>query len=350
MTACVELSARVGVASACRALQVPRASYYRARQPRESPPNPRPTPPRALSQDDRARVRAILNSERFRDLAVREVFATLIDEGVYLCSWRTMYRILAAHDEVRERRKVRDHRDYPVPQLVAVGPNQVWSWDITKLRGPAPGVFYHLYVILDIFSRYVVAWMVAERELDSLAAELIDAAYDKQGVRADQLTLHADRGSSMRSNSVTQLLVRLGVVKSHSRPYVSDDNPYSESQFKTLKHHPSFPGRFGACEDARAHCRVFFPWYNDDHYHTGLGLLTPSDVHHGRVDTKVAARQQVLLAAYESHPERFTSGPPTAARPPQQAWINPPAIQDRLQNEVTDESSPKQLTDESSRQ
>ena len=338
MTACVELGAVVGITAACDALQVSRASLYRSRQPPTLPAK-RSTPPRALSLDERSKVREILNCPRFRDLAVREVFATLLDEGVYLCSWRTMYRILAAHGEVAERRKVRQRRDYPTPELVAAGPNQVWSWDITKLRGPAPGVYYHLYVILDIFSRYVVGWMVAERERATLAQELIAASYEKQGIPAGQLTLHADRGASMRSKSVSQLLVSLGVVKTHSRPYVSDDNPYSESQFKTFKHHPGFPGWFGACQDARAHCRAFFAWYNNDHHHTGLALLTPSDVHHGRVDATVAARHQVLLAAYAAHPDRFIRGAPVQRKPPARAWINRPAIEDRLSDQVTHESS-----------
>jgi putative transposase len=274
--------------------------------------------------DEKTRVREVLNSERFQDQAPREVYATLLDEARYLCSWRTMYRILAENQEIRERRDQLQHPIYAKPELLATRPNQVWSWDITKLRGPAVWTYYYLYVILDVYSRYVVGWMIAERESEALAQELIRATCDKQGVQPGQLTLHADNGSAMIARSVAQLLIDLDVVKSHSRPHVSDDNPYSEAQFKTLKYRPDYPERFGSLVEARLWAQVFFAWYNADHHHTGLALLTPMVVHSGQAENVLQKRQQVLDIAYATHPERFVKHAPVPAQLPLAVWINPP--------------------------
>ena len=317
-----ELGERIGVSAACRALGVPRSSLYRARKPKE-PAAPRPTPERALSPAEKRQVRAVLNSERFCDCAPREVYATLLEEEVYYCHWRTMYRILEEHDEVHERRNQRQYPPYYKPKLVATGPNQLWSWDITELKGPN-GVSYYLYAILDVFSRYVVGWMIGLEESAELASMLIAETYAKQGIEQGQLTLHADRGSAMRSKSVAQLLSGLGVTKSHSRPYTPTDNPYSEAQFKTMKYRPDYPGAFHDIADARRWARAFFHWYNHVHHHTGLGLMTPATVHHDQVDGVYQQRQQVLDAAYRAHPERFVGGRPTPPGLPEEVWINPP--------------------------
>lgn len=329
MEAVDQLAAAVGVAEACHVLGVPRSSHYRARQtPKAAPlaPLERPTPPRSLSAEERAAVRDVLNSERFQDCAPREVYATLLDEEIYLCSWRTMYRILAATDEVRERREQLRRPTYTKPELLATRPRELWSWDITKLKGPAKWTYYYLYVILDVFSRYVVGWMISERETAELAEAFIAETCAKEGIEPDQLTLHADRGSAMISKSVAQLLADLGVTKTHSRPYVSNDNPYSESQFKTLKYRPDFPVQFGSLADARAWACPFFHWYNHDHHHSGIGLLTPATVHSGQAAERSAIRQQVLLAAYEAHPERFVRGTPRPPVLPTAVWINPPTV------------------------
>ena len=323
MQAAEQLAPVVGVSAACRDLNVPRSSLYRARKP-PAPPAPRPKPARALSAAERKAVRDTLNSERFQDATPRQVYATLLDEGSYLCSVRTMYRILDEHAEVRERRNQLQHPTYAKPELLATASNQVWSWDITKLKGPVKWTYYYLYVILDIFSRYVVGWLIAEREAASLARELIELSCTKQGIDKGQLTLHADRGSSMRSKPVALLLSDLGVTKTHSRPYTSNDNPYSEAQFKTLKYRPEFPARFGSLPDVRAFCRFFFHWYNHQHYHTGIGLMTPASVHYGLADALLSQRNQVLLAAFSAHPERFVNGPPVAPALPSAVWINKP--------------------------
>jgi len=328
MDAVDTLAATVGVAEACRVLGVPRSSHYRARQAaRAAPPVPpeRPAPARALSAEERTTVRDVLNSPRFQDCAPREVYATLLDEAIYLCSWRTMYRILAAADEVRERRDQVRRPVYTKPELLASGPRELWSWDITKLKGPAKWTYYYLYVILDVFSRYVVGWMISERESAELAEAFIAETCAKEGICPDQLTLHADRGSAMTSKSVAQLLADLGVTKTHSRPQVSNDNPYSEAQFKTLKYRPGFPAQFGSLADARAWARRFFEWYNHDHHHSGIGLLTPATVHWDQATETLAARQQVLTAAYLAHPERFVRGAPIAPPLPSAVWINPPS-------------------------
>lgn len=284
----------------------------------------RSTPPRSLESEEKKEIREVLNSERFQDQAPREVYATLLDEGRYLCHWRTMYRILEEHDEVRERRNQLRHPKYEKPELLATGPNQVWSWDITKLLGPVKWTYYYLYVILDIYSRYVVGWMIAGRETAKLAKELISQTYQKQAVDPEQLTIHADRGGPMIAKSLALLMADLGVNKSHSRPYNSNDNPYSESQFKTMKYRPGYPDRFGSQPDARIWARSFFEWYNNDHHHSALGLMTPADVHFGRAPQIIQKRQKVLSAAYEKHPERFVNGPPEAPQLPEAVWINPP--------------------------
>jgi putative transposase len=266
---------------------------------------------------------AQLHSPRFVDHAPREIYATLLDEGQYLCSSRTMYRLLAAADEVKERRNQLRHVA-PRPELLATGPNAVWSWDITKLLGPAKWTYYYLYVILDIFSRYAVGWMVAHAENARLAERLLAATCETHGIAPGQLTIHADRGTSMTSKTVALLLADLGVTRTHSRPHVSNDNPYSEAQFKTLKSRPEFPDRFGSLADARAFCQPFFTWYNTEHRHGGIGWLTPAMVHYGQIAAVGAARRQVLSAAYAAHPERFVQRPPVPPTVPDAVWINPP--------------------------
>ena len=265
-----------------------------------------------------------LNSERFQDSPPREVYATLLEEGTCLCHWRTMYRILDEYGEVQERRNQLQHPVYSKPELVATAPNQVWSWDITKLRGPFTWVCYYLYVIINIFSRYVVGWMIAERESGELAKELIAATCAKEEIGADQLTLRADRGSPMKSKNVGQLLVDLEIAKSFSRPYTPDDNPYSEAQFKTIKYRPGCPDRFGFQDHARAWARDLIHWYNHEHHHIGLALMTPAVVHHGLAEAVCTQRRQVLQAAYETHPERFVHGMPTPPELPKEVWINQP--------------------------
>jgi len=327
MAAAEELAQMVNVATACQALGVPRSALYRARQPAAEPPRsatPRPAPARALSEPEQVAVQEVLNSERFQDQAPREVYATLLDAGEYLCSWRTMYRILDLYDEVRERRDQLRHPVYVRPELLATGPKQLWSWDITKLRGPTRGTCYYLYVILDVFSRYVPGWLIAEHQTAELAEELIAETCRKQDIARDTLTIHADNGGPMIAKPIGLLLADLGVNKSHSRPHVANDNPFSEAQFRTLKYWPSYPERFGALLAARQWAHDFFDWYNNEHHHTGLALLTPADVHYGRAEAVLAARQAVLQRAYEAHPERFVRGIPTVPRPPVAVWINPP--------------------------
>jgi len=325
MTATEELAAGIGfTAPACAALGVPRASLYRRRRPRRLPARPRPKPHRSLRPEEQHQILDVLRSPRFVDKSPAQAWATLLDDDTYYCSIRTMYRLLTAHGEIKERRNQLRHPTYTKPELLAEAPNEVWSWDITKLRGPAKWTCFYLYVILDIFSRYVVGWMVAHRESAALAKRLIAETCAKQGIVSDQLTIHADRGASMRSKTVALLLSDLGVVKSHSRPHVSNDNPFSESQFKTMKYCPQFPDRFGCIQDARGFCGPFFGYYNDEHRHSGIGLLTPAMVHYGRAENVLASRQQTLQAAYRANPERFVRRPPQPPTVPQQAWINPP--------------------------
>ena len=320
-----QLATTVGVAPACRALGVARASVYRHR----TPPLPRRDAarrrsPRALAPEERAQVLATLHEDRFVDQAPAAVYANLLEEGRYLCSQRTMYRLLHGAGEVRDRRRQRRHPRAEPPRLVARAPNQVWTWDITRLAGPRTGGTYPLYVVLDLFSRYVVAWMVATRESAGGARRLIQAACHKQAIEPGQLTLHQDRGAPMTAKTFSQLLVDLDVLASYSRPRTADDNPYSESQFKTVKYAPGYPGRFADPEQARTYFRSFFLWYNTRHRHSGLGLLTPEAVHHGRAEELQSARQRVLDDACTRHPERFVNGAPQAPKLPAEVWINPP--------------------------
>jgi putative transposase len=325
MNAVDQLAPTVGITSACEALGVARASFYR--QPVFGPALPvavRPTPARALSVEERESVRDVLHSTRFQDCAPAAIQATLLDEGQYLCSTRTMYRVLNQDGASRERRDQLTHPPYQKPELLASAPNQLWSWDITKLRGPAKWTYYYLYVILDVFSRYVVGWMIAPREAAALATKLIEETYDKHLILPDQLTIHADRGSSMRSKPVAFLLADLSITKTHSRPYTSNDNPYSESQFRTMKYRPEFPDRFGCLEDSHAFCQRFFPWYNHDHRHSGIGMLTPAMVHFGQAPAIREKRQTILDAAYLAHPNRFVRRPPIPLPLPKEVWINKP--------------------------
>jgi len=320
-----QLAKTTGVAAACQALTVARSSLYRARPKTAAQPKAeRLASPRALKPAEKETVRQELNSDRFADQAPREVYATLMDEGQYLCSWRTMYRILDENQETRERRNQLRHPNYTKPELLATRPNQLWSWDITKLLGPTKWTYYYLYNILDVFSRYSVGWLIAERESAALAQELIAATCVRQGILADQLTIHADRGSSMTSKPVALLMADLGVTKTHSRPHVSNDNPFSEAQFKTLKYRPDYPERFGSQPDARSWAAEFFRWYNYEHHHSGIGLLTPADVHFGRTQAVLDQRQQVLQVAYQKNPERFVKGVSIPTQLPSAVWINPP--------------------------
>jgi putative transposase len=323
MRAVTEIGPRLGIAPTCAALGMPKATYYRRLRPQAPAPERKPSH-RALGAGERRAVLDVLHEPRFADQAPAEVYATLLDEGRYLCSERTMYRVLAENAEVRERRNQLRHPNYKAPELLATAPNQLWSWDITKLLGPAKWTYFYLYVILDVYSRYVVGWMLAHRETAALAERLIRETCDRQGIQRDQLTVHADRGTSMTSKPVALMLADLGVTKSHSRPHVSNDNPFSESQFKTMKYRPDFPDRFGCIEHGRAHCGDFFNWYNNEHRHGGLGLLTPHDVHHGLAPARIEARDAILAAAFVAHPERFPAGAPSASPVPAEVWINKP--------------------------
>jgi putative transposase len=383
MDLAVEMAPRVGVAPLCRSLGLARATFYRRRQARRVPIEPnadlavgvesvrspvvacghgtegatvppaaslaepsmdaarrgavplaapvsKTSSPRALSHAEREQVLAVLDSERFCDLAPAEVYATLLDEGVYLCSERTMYRVLKEHGQVRERRAQRRHPTYVAPELMATRPNQLWSWDITKLKTFVKSQYLHLYVILDVFSRYVVGWMVAERESGELAKLLIEETCERQGIAPGELSFHADNGAAMVAQPVAFLLASLGITKSHSRPHVSDDNPFSEAQFKTLKYRPDFPARFASLEHAREFLRRFFAWYNTEHHHDALALLTPHDVHYGLAPERLAQRARVLDAAYAAHPERFVRRGPKPAALPKAVWINPPKATDTI--------------------
>lgn len=361
MASAMECSPHIGVTSACQTVGVGRASFYRQARPHPgapewgepgaprvlvprdagtggalaaaaramlgpaaAPESPSRLHPRALSGAEQQAVLDLLHSPRFRDTAPAAVYATLLDEGTYLASERTMYRLLAAAGESRERRDQLVHPTYSKPELLASAPNQVWSWDITKLLGPAKWTYFYLYVLLDIYSRYVTGWMLAHAEQAALAERLMAETIAKQGVPPGQLTLHADRGASMTSKPVALLLADLGVTKTHSRPHVSNDNPYSEAQFKTLKYRPGFPDRFSSIEEARAFCQDFFRWYNTEHRHSGIGLLPPAAVHYGRAEAMHAARGQVLAGAYSTHPERFVRHAPRPPKLPTAAYINPP--------------------------
>jgi putative transposase len=333
--AITELTPIVGVRAACSAVGRPRASHYRRHRQTPAPPRLRVEPkpqPRALTPAEQAEVLDLLHADRFVDLSPGEVWAILLDEGRYLCSESTMYRLLRqAHGQVQERRRHAVHPPRVKPELVAHGPNECWSWDITKLAGPAKWTYYYLYSIIDIYSRYTVGWMVATRESKELAERLLGDTITKQGIDPGQLTIHADRGSSMASKPVAFLLADLGVTKSHSRPHCSNDNPFSEAQFKTLKYRPDFPDRFESLEDARAFCGTFYRWYNHAHRHSGIGMHTPSDVHHGHAATVREERARTLAAAYAINPERFVRKPPQPPDLPGTTWINRPEA-DQLSN------------------
>lgn len=310
--------------SACAALGLSRATAYR----RLAPPvgrrqGPRPAHPRRITDVERAEVLALLDSERFIDQPPREAYAALLSEGEYRCSWRTMYRILRERAPLRERRNHREPRRHAVPRLQAAAPNEVWSWDISKLPSYLSGVFFNLYVVLDLFSRFVVAWMVAERENSALAKQLFAEAISRYGIEPGQLIVHQDRGAPMTAHGFTELLSELGVERSYSRPRVSNDNPFSESTFHTVKYQPDYPGRFRDVRHARRWCEDFFHWYNEAHHHSGLALFTPTDVYHGQVEAVARQRESALARAYAAHPERFVNGPPQVARPPSRVLINP---------------------------
>ena len=321
----------LGTRTACRAVGRARASHYRRRY--ETTPHrrqPRPAPPNKLTPAEVATILDALRSPRFVDCAPAQVLYTLLDEGVYLASESTYYRLLRAHGEVRERRRQATHPAKVKPELIATAPNIVWSWDITKLKGPRRGEYYDLYLVLDIFSRYVVAWCVAPAESGELARELIANAVTRHQVPPGQLTVHADRGSSMTANPVVELLAFLGIGRSHSRPHVSNDNPYSESQFKTLKYSPAFPERFGSIHDARAFCERFLTRYNDDHRHSGIAYHTPASVHFGTAAAVRARRRETLDTAYAANPARFRHRRPEPPQLPAIAWINQPVVEEVL--------------------
>lgn len=323
--------------SACDALSLSRATYYRDIDHTPRPVKTRGVHPSSLTVAEEKQVIAELTSDRFSDIAIPQVHATLLDEGQYFCSKSTMYRLLHASNMLRERRRLTPRTHYPRPELLATAPNQVWSWDITKLKGPVKWSYFYLYVILDIVSRMVVGWLVAERERSDIARELIEECCIRQSIQPGQLTLHADRGSSMQSKPVAHLLSDLGVTKSHSRPYVSDDNPFSESNFKTLKYRPEFPDRFGSLEDARNLCRDFFPWYNDEHRHSGIAMLTPADVHYGRAENVLKARHETMMQAFAVNPRRFNGHAPKRQELPREVWINKPLKEEvrlAISNEV----------------
>ncbi len=320
----------MSIRQACGDLSVSRATFYRhgkATEPFCGPRKPK-TVPRALSPQERETVRATLYSERFADSSVREVHATLLEEGIYLASVRTMYRILGKDGATAERRDQLRHPSYAKPELLATGIQQVWSWDITMIRGPVKSQYFRLYVLLDIFSRYVVGWTLAWKESGQIARELIRETAIKEGVPEGTLTIHSDRGAPMRSQAVSQMLADLRVTPSHSRPQVSNDNPYSESQFKTLKYHPTFPDRFASFEEAREFLRTFFQWYNQDHHHEGLMMLTPAVVHSGQADKTLQERARIMTLAHSRNPERFVHGAPVVKPFPREVWINKPLAPD----------------------
>lgn len=331
-----QYASKAGVARACVTFGVnPRSwRYRRQREQGRLPVKParpkrvRRKPASTLSQAEKDHIVAVLCSDRFLDLAPAQVYATLLDEGTYLCSERAMYRILAERGLVRERRRGGHQRagSHGVPRLEADGPNQCWTWDITKLRGPQPRIWYFLYSIIDIYSRKTVGWTISDKENQEVAKALIEATCKREGINPKQLTLHADRGSPMIARTVAELLADLGVDKSHSRPRVSNDNPYIEAHFKTLKYRPDYPPRFDSITAARSWCQDFFTWYNTIHYHSGIGYLRPADLHDGNGELIRARRQETLDNAQAAHPERFHKRP-VPAKIPTKAWINKPTIQ-----------------------
>lgn len=313
---------KISKSKLCESLGIPRASYYRAKSPAKTETGRRNSP-RKLTSQEVERILEILNSERFCDMAPAEIYYTLLDEGIYLCSISSMQRILRKNKQNVQRRQ-KDKRKYEKPELLAERPNQLWSWDITKLKGPAKWTYFYLYVILDVFSRNVVGWLVAHRESKQLAKELIAITCRRQNIQREQLTLHSDRGAPMKAKTVALLLSDLGVTKTHSRPHVSNDNPYSESAFKTVKYRPDFPEKFGCIEDSRAFFDDYFFWYNNEHKHSGIAMLTPNQVHYGLSDTIIQNRQNTISQAYQINPDRFVKGIPTIKKPDAKVWINKP--------------------------
>ena len=326
------ISEQIGTKTACEVFGLPRSSYYYCQNPevKNTAHSPRKLPDFAYSSQEKQGILNVMNSDIYMNQTPYEIYASQLDEGEYLCSVRTMYRILNANGQVKERRNVRRSNNYQKPELLATKANQIWSWDITKLKGPEKWTYFYLYVIIDIFSRLAVGWMVAYRELSSLAQQLIKETCTRQRIEAGQLTIHADRGSSMKSKPVAFLLSDLGVTKSHSRPYVSNDNPFSESHFKTMKYRPDFPGDFNSMVEAREFCRGFFNWYNKEHYHSGIGFLTPESVHYGFANDVLEKRKKVLIEAYKKNPKRFRYKTPIVANLPKSVWINKP---DNIKNE-----------------
>ena len=327
----MEYKGKIPTVKMCEALNYPKASLYRALTPqsRATQHSTRKSH-RRLAEKEEKNIYQLLNSSKYCDMAPAQVYTDLLDKGKYYCSIRTMYRILEKYGQTTQRRQAQA-RDYACPELLATGPNELWSWDITKLKGPQKWQYYHLYKIMDVFSRYVVGWMVAEQEKDSLAEKLIEETVFRQAIAPGTLTLHADRGPSMKSNTVALLLVNLGVTKTHSRPHVSNDNPYSESAFKTLKYRPEFPERFGCIEHATAHCRSFFKWYNTKHHHSGLELFTPEQVHYGTWRKVYEKRMVVLQNAAMKNPERFVKGLPKPKMVPAAVWINKPEVRENTE-------------------
>ncbi len=337
MSAVKQLAVKTNVETACASLGMPKATFYRwlSRDAAGGTIKKEVKPPLALSNEERLNVLGILNSERFVDYSPGEVYSILLDEGEYYCSIRTMYRILADAGELTYRRqRQRDLTKYTKPELLATKPNEVWSWDITKLKGPKKWSYFHLYSIIDIYSRYTVGWMVADRESAQLAEQLISETCRKQGVQPAQLTLHADRGASMKSKLVAQLLADLGVTKTHNRPYTSNDNPFSESQFKTLKYCPAFPQNFGCLEDAKSFCRAFYCWYNNEHRHSGINWLTPDMVHNGKAVAVLEQREKTLSTAFKKHTKRFKNRKPSAGKLHEKVWINPPRTSEDKEGEM----------------
>lgn len=321
-----ELSTKVGIKRACNSFGIPRSTYYYWKHLTAKPVlcQKRKQPDFAYTLAERQKILTIMNSDIYMNQTPYEIFASKLDAGEYLCSVRTMYRILKDNDQVRERRNIKRSNNYQKPELLATKPNQVWSWDITKLKGPQKWTYIYLYVIIDIFSRYVVGWLAAHRESSSLAEKLIEETCTKQNIKQGQLTIHADRGPSMKSKTVAFLLSDLGVTKSHSRPYVSNDNPFSESHFKTMKYRPEFPRRFNSLLEVRKFCRTFFKWYNKEHYHSGIGFLTPESLHYGFANDILEKREKVMSHAYEKNPKRFRFRKPKMKNLPKTVWINKP--------------------------
>jgi putative transposase len=335
----VNKDAGIAVDALCYALEVSRATYYRHLYRKKIPAVSHYKPPKnALSGDERQQVLDIMHSEPFVDKTPYDVFNTLIDKGEYYCSPRTMYRILESQGESQDRRNQRNHRDAVKPELMATGANQVWSWDITKLRSDKKWTYFYLYVIIDIYSRYVVGWLIADCESKELAGQLIQKSTLKQGIQPHTLTLHSDNGPSMTSHTVSQLLDNLGITKTHNRPYTSDDNSFSESQFKTLKYCPEFPGTFLDIDSAEAFSRKFFRWYNAEHYHSGISWLTPASVHYGHGENILEKRYQAMLQAYEKNTIRFNNKMPKRMTLAPAVYINPPQVV-KINSEISEKNS-----------